>query len=167
MQTAQKEVRGRQTILQSVRTSWSAMRLQATNVVVEWRASTTAEGIDQECDQANAAFQEDCPNTFAATQRYDTAIALPFDAVCAILSRDLPRLNASYPGALRRLALLRWLRVHSHFAGRLLPDASTSTAHDSKRAVPDVFAVRNRHQDRAISFCERRSDPKRLDYIDV
>jgi len=35
------------------------MRLQAANVVEQWRASTTAKGDDQKRDQTHSAVEED------------------------------------------------------------------------------------------------------------
>jgi hypothetical protein len=46
--------------------SRSALRLQAANVVEQWRIEASAEGAHQADHQANSAFEKDCSSSTTA-----------------------------------------------------------------------------------------------------
>ena len=103
------------------------MRLQATDVVEQWRAAKEPERTDQERHQADPSIQEDRPASAAAatsTAAASSAVlpaafnnAARFLAFDAHVRRVLWRLNAAYSRAFCWISSVARVRIRASVSG--------------------------------------------------
>jgi len=132
------------------------MRLQAADVVEQHRTAEAAEGSHQERHQANSALEENGADANAFERSHAT--------------RSLPA-APNTGGSATRLQLLGWIanlvgmRFRLHLIGWILCNATAPATDGGASAVPNVLALRGRHQDRAPDLRQRCADVARLDRL--